>query len=109
LKLDTDILIREKLEDIVSIVFIPLYFALSGLSTNLGLLNNGTTWAYTIAIMVLAFIGKFGGCTIAAHFMAGFNWREATTIGSLMSCKGWRSHLSFLVTDIKFQVAGWWN
>ncbi|KAF7985947.1 hypothetical protein HWV62_43888 [Athelia sp. TMB] len=30
---------------------------------------------------------KFGGCTLAARF-AGFSWREASTIGSLMSCKG---------------------
>ncbi|KAF7980666.1 hypothetical protein HWV62_37087 [Athelia sp. TMB] len=63
------------------------YFTLSGLSTNLGLLNNGITWGFTVAIFTLAFTGKFGGCTLAARF-AGFSWREASTIGSLMSCKG---------------------
>lgn len=40
--------LTEKLEDMVSIIFLPLYFTLSGLSTDLGLLNNGITWAYTI-------------------------------------------------------------
>jgi len=75
------------LEDIVSIIFLPLYFTISGLSTDLGLLNNGITWGFTIAICVLAYSGKFGGCTLAARF-AGFSWREASTIGSLMSCKG---------------------
>ncbi|KAH9480856.1 K(+)/H(+) antiporter 1 [Psilocybe cubensis] len=82
------IIITEKLEDMVSIIFLPLYFTLSGLSTDLGLLDNGITWGYTIAIIVSAFAGKFGGCTLAAHYAAGFNWRESTTIGSLMSCKG---------------------
>ncbi|KAF8887113.1 Sodium/hydrogen exchanger family-domain-containing protein [Infundibulicybe gibba] len=82
------IALTEKLEDMVSIIFLPLYFTLSGLSTDLGLLNNGITWAYTIAIMSLAFTGKFGGCTLAARYFAGFNWREASAIGSLMSCKG---------------------
>ncbi|PPQ97543.1 hypothetical protein CVT26_002328 [Gymnopilus dilepis] len=82
------ITMTEKLEDLVSIVFLPLYFTLSGLSTDLGLLNNGITWGYTIAIIIAAFVGKFGGCTVAAHFVAGFNWRESSTIGSLMSCKG---------------------
>ncbi|KDR83202.1 hypothetical protein GALMADRAFT_239040 [Galerina marginata CBS 339.88] len=82
------ITMTEKLEDMVSIIFLPLYFTLSGLSTDLGLLNNGITWAYTIAIIITAFIGKFGGCLLAAHYFAGFNWREASTIGSLMSCKG---------------------
>ncbi|KAH7915459.1 Sodium/hydrogen exchanger family-domain-containing protein [Hygrophoropsis aurantiaca] len=81
------IAMTEKLEDMVSIIFLPLYFTLSGLNTNLGLLDNGITWAFTIAIMTLAFVGKFGGCTLAAR-ASGFGWREASTIGSLMSCKG---------------------
>ncbi|KAK2463776.1 hypothetical protein APHAL10511_004214 [Amanita phalloides] len=82
------IIFTEKLEDVVSIIFLPLYFTLSGLSTNLGLLNDGITWAYTIAIMTLAFAGKFGGCFFAAKYMAGFSWTEAGAVGALMSCKG---------------------
>ncbi|KAJ6581623.1 Sodium/hydrogen exchanger family-domain-containing protein [Mycena capillaripes] len=82
------IALTEKLEDMVTIIFLPLYFTLSGLNTNLQLLDNGITWAYTVAICTLAFTGKFGGCTLAAHYFAGFNWRESSTIGSLMSCKG---------------------
>lgn len=81
------IALTEKLEDMVSIIFLPLYFTLSGLNTNLGLLDNGITWAFTIAIACLAFLGKFGGCTIASR-VSGFSWREASTIGALMSCKG---------------------
>ncbi|KAJ7180756.1 Sodium/hydrogen exchanger family-domain-containing protein [Mycena filopes] len=82
------IAMTEKLEDMVTIIFLPLYFTLSGLSTNLQLLDNGITWAYTAAICSLAFIGKFGGCMLAAKYLAGFSWRESSTIGSLMSCKG---------------------
>ncbi|KAJ6518902.1 Sodium/hydrogen exchanger family-domain-containing protein [Mycena sanguinolenta] len=82
------ITLTEKLEDMVSIIFLPLYFTISGLNTDLRLLNDGITWAYTIAICVLAFTGKFGGCTLAARYLAKFSWREASTIGSLMSCKG---------------------
>ncbi|CCL99749.1 uncharacterized protein FIBRA_01771 [Fibroporia radiculosa] len=81
------ITLTEKLEDMVSIIFLPLYFTISGLNTNLGLLNNGITWGFTIAICTLSYSGKFGGCAIAAR-LAGFSWREASTIGSLMSCKG---------------------
>ncbi|PBK99526.1 hypothetical protein ARMGADRAFT_918876 [Armillaria gallica] len=80
--------LTEKLEDMVSIIFLPLYFTLSGLSTDLGLLNNGITWAYTVGIIALAFIGKFCGCSLAARYAAGFSWRESGAIGSLMSCKG---------------------
>ncbi|KAI9443434.1 Sodium/hydrogen exchanger family-domain-containing protein [Lactarius indigo] len=81
------IALTEKLEDMVSVIFLPLYFTLSGLSTDLGLLNSGTIWGFTAAICILAFIGKFGGCALAARY-TGFSWREASTIGSLMSCKG---------------------
>ena len=47
----------------------------------------GITWGFTIAICCLSYFGKFFGCTVAAR-IAGFSWREASTIGSLMSCKG---------------------
>lgn len=82
------IALTEKLEDMVTIIFLPLYFTLSGLSTDLGLLDNAKIWAYTTAIIASAFVGKFGGCSLAARYVAGFDWRESTAIGSLMSCKG---------------------
>ncbi|KAB5566634.1 putative K(+)/H(+) antiporter protein [Coniochaeta sp. 2T2.1] len=79
--------LTEKIEDLITVLFLPLYFALSGLSTNLGLLNDGITWGYTIAVIVIAFSGKIIGGTIAAK-SNGLLWRESTTIGVLMSCKG---------------------
>ncbi|KAL0571129.1 K(+)/H(+) antiporter [Marasmius crinis-equi] len=85
------IVLTEKLEDMVGIIFLPLYFTLSGLSTDLGLLNDGKTWGFTLAICSLAFTGKFGGCTLAARYLtspSNFSWRESCAIGSLMSCKG---------------------
>ncbi|KAI0375958.1 hypothetical protein BV20DRAFT_960038 [Pilatotrama ljubarskyi] len=77
----------EKLEDLVSILFLPLYFALSGLRTNLGLLDSGITWGYVVLICVVAFFSKFLGCGIMAR-LSGFKIREAGAIGTLMSCKG---------------------
>lgn len=79
--------LTEKIEDLISVLFLPLYFALSGLSTDLGLLNDGTTWGYTVAVIVIAFAGKITGGTLAAK-SCGLLWRESTTIGVLMSCKG---------------------
>ncbi|TRM67508.1 Sodium/hydrogen exchanger family-domain-containing protein, partial [Schizophyllum amplum] len=77
----------EKLEDFVSLLLLPLYFTLSGLKTNLGLLNNGITWAYVVILCLVAFASKFFACAGAALAL-GFNWREAGAMGSLMSCKG---------------------
>lgn len=77
----------EKIEDLISVLFLPLYFALSGLSTNLGLLNDGITWGYVIGIIAIAFAGKIIGGTIAAK-LCGMLWRESASVGALMSCKG---------------------
>lgn len=79
--------VTEKIEDLVSTLFLPLYFALSGLSTNLGLLNDGITWAYVIGVTAVAFFGKFVGGAAAAR-VNGMVWRESFAIGALMSCKG---------------------
>jgi Kef-type K+ transport system membrane component KefB len=79
--------LTEKIEDLVLTTMLPLYFALSGLKTQLGTLNSGITWAYTIAIIVVAFVSKFAGCAGAAK-VCGFSLRESGAIGALMSCKG---------------------
>lgn len=79
--------ITEKLEDMVHIVMIPIYFALAGLNVNLGDLNRGIDWAYVIGVIVLAMVGKVAGGLIAAR-LNGLFWRESLTVGVLMSCKG---------------------
>ncbi|KAK7703688.1 hypothetical protein SLS64_009001 [Diaporthe eres] len=79
--------LTEKIEDLISVLFLPLYFALSGLSTDLGLLDNGITWAYVIGVIAIAFSGKIVGGTLAAR-LNKLEWRESWTIGVLMSCKG---------------------
>lgn len=79
--------ITEKLEDLVHIVMIPIYFTLAGLGVNLGQLNKGIDWAYTIGIILLAMFGKIAGGLIAAK-INGLFWRESLSVGVLMSCKG---------------------
>lgn len=76
-----------KIEDLISVLFLPLYFASSGLSTDLGLLDDGKTWGYVIAVIVCAFAGKIIGGTLAARANK-LLWRESLVIGCLMSCKG---------------------
>ncbi|KIM29630.1 hypothetical protein M408DRAFT_68062 [Serendipita vermifera MAFF 305830] len=77
----------ERFEDLVTLLLIPIYFTLSGLKTNLGLLDTGITWGYTILLCVVAFVGKFFGCAITAR-LCKFTLRESSAIGVLMSCKG---------------------
>lgn len=72
----------------------PKYFGLSGLKTDLGLLNTGKAWGYTILICIMAFVGKFLGCALAAKH-SGFGLREASAIGTLMTCKGCALSISY--------------
>ena len=64
------------------------YFTLSGLRTNLGLLDTGLTWGYTILICVVAFFAKFIPCSLTAKAF-GYTTRESGAVGSLMACKGY--------------------
>lgn len=91
--------VTEKLEDLIGALFLPLYFTLSGLNTNLGLLDSGITWGYVIAVTVTAFLSKIIGATLSAR-LSGLVWRESFTVGSLMSCKG-LVELIVLVSDAK--------
>lgn len=79
--------LTEKVEDLVATIFLPLYFALSGLNTNLGLLDSGIVWGYVIGVIAIAFFAKVIGGALAARF-SGLLWRESFTVGVLMSCKG---------------------
>nr|XP_019009996.1 potassium:hydrogen antiporter [Kwoniella pini CBS 10737]OCF48777.1 potassium:hydrogen antiporter [Kwoniella pini CBS 10737] len=81
------IAIVEKIDDLVTLLFLPIYFVLSGLSTNLGLLNTGKIWGYIILLCFIGFAGKFLGCAGAALAMR-YPLRESAAIGMLMSCKG---------------------
>ncbi|KAK5654749.1 hypothetical protein OQA88_7074 [Cercophora sp. LCS_1] len=82
-----NIKVTEKLEDLIGALFLPLYFTLSGLNTNLGLLNSGIAWGYVVAVTLVAFFTKLIGASLAAR-LNGLVWRESFSIGVLMSCKG---------------------
>lgn len=79
--------VAEKIEDLIGGLFLPLYFTLSGLNTNVGLLDSGIVWGYVIGVIVVAFFSKFISATLAARGTKML-WRECFAIGSLMSCKG---------------------
>ncbi|KAI8827003.1 Cation/H+ exchanger, partial [Fimicolochytrium jonesii] len=79
--------LTEKIEDFVTILLLPLYFAYSGLSVNVFTLDDGSAWGYVFLVILVACGGKIIGCTAAAR-MTGFGWRESLTVGFLMNTKG---------------------
>lgn len=84
---DFAVKVAEKVEDLITILFLPLYFASSGLKTDISLLNDKISWAWTICIISTVFATKVVGSSLAAR-INGLLWRESFTIGILMSCRG---------------------
>ncbi|CAB4399926.1 unnamed protein product [Rhizophagus irregularis] len=79
--------ITEKIEDLINVLFLPVYFALSGLKTQLGLLNDGKIWLWVFVVILCAMMGKIIGCGSMAR-LNKYTIRESLTIGVFMSCKG---------------------
>jgi len=79
--------IAEKTEDFVLIFLLPVFFAYSGLRTQIGLLNCPELWLLCAAVVAVAIIGKYFG-TYAAARVSGIEKREASALGWLMNTRG---------------------
>jgi len=79
--------VRERLHAFSTIVLLPLFFALSGLRTQLGLVDGLSDWLLCGAIIAIAVAGKLGGSYLAAR-LTGAGREEAFTIGALMNTRG---------------------
>jgi Kef-type K+ transport system membrane component KefB len=77
-----------KVEVPASRLTLPVFFALTGLRTDLRLLAVGAgSWLWCVAIIATATAGKFGGATAAA-LAAGMPRSQALTLGALMNTRG---------------------
>lgn len=76
-----------KVEDIALVFFLPLFFAFTGLRTEIGLINSPELWLVCLLMVTVAIVGKLGGCTIAAR-LVGESWKNSLTIGTLMNTRG---------------------
>jgi Kef-type K+ transport system membrane component KefB len=80
-------LLIERTEYISITLLLPLFFAFSGLRTQIGLLNSTSAWIVCGAILIVAIAGKFGGSMLAARFV-GESWNDSIIIGSLINTRG---------------------
>ncbi|XP_059645141.1 cation/H(+) antiporter 18-like [Cornus florida] len=77
----------EKVEDLVSSLFLPLYFVSSGLKTNLLTIKGLQSWGLLVLVICTACTGKIIG-TIAVSLWCKVPFREAVALGFLMNTKG---------------------
>ncbi|CAL9123462.1 unnamed protein product, partial [Musa textilis] len=79
--------LTERIEDFVSVLLLPLYFASSGLKTNVASIKDATSWGILALVICTACVGKIVGTFVAA-IACRMAAREAITLGVLMNTKG---------------------
>ena len=92
--------ILDRLETITITLLLPLFFAFTGLRTNIGLLKGPQMWFYCGLIILVAAVGKLGGSMAAARW-AGMPWREAAGLGTLMNTRGL---MGLVILDIGLDI-----
>lgn len=77
----------EKVEDLVSGLFLPLYFVSSGLKTNVATIEGAQSWGLLVLVIFTACFGKIVG-TVVVSLFCKIPVKEALTLGFLMNTKG---------------------
>ncbi len=79
--------LTERVEPFVVTVLLPLFFVVTGLRTEIGLLGSPTAWLTALAIIGVAVASKWGSAMLAARFV-GWDWKPAAAVGALMNTRG---------------------
>jgi Kef-type K+ transport system membrane component KefB len=79
--------LRKRLEGFGAVFLLPLFFAFTGLRTEVGLIADVGSWLLCAAIIAVAVAGKLGGTTLAARW-TGMSWTDSFALGALMNTRG---------------------
>ena len=79
--------VLDRFETITITLLLPLFFAFTGLRTNIAAVKGPEMWMYCGLIILVATAGKLGGSTLAS-WLSGMPLREAAGLGTLMNTRG---------------------
>ncbi len=79
--------IDTQLRGLTTALFMPVFFGLTGLKTDIGVLLQRDAMLMTLGLIVIASIGKFGGAFVGAR-LSGLSRAEALALGSGMNARG---------------------
>ena len=77
-------IMTEKVEDISLVLFLPLFFASTGLRTEIGLIDSPDMWLTCLLFIAFSTVGKFGGALLSARFEHE-SWKNSFSLGALMN------------------------
>jgi Kef-type K+ transport system membrane component KefB len=79
--------IDQQLRGLIVAFFMPVFFGVAGLGTNLAILANPALLGLTLGLIAVASLGKFGGAFLGAK-IGGLTPREALALGFAMNARG---------------------
>jgi Kef-type K+ transport system membrane component KefB/nucleotide-binding universal stress UspA family protein len=79
--------IEGELRGLITALFMPIFFALAGLNTDITILNNPHLLLVTLGLILIASIGKFGGAFLGGE-IGGLTKRESLALGIAMNARG---------------------
>jgi Kef-type K+ transport system membrane component KefB len=68
-------------------VLLPLFFAFTGLRTQINLLDGWSDWVMCAGVVAVAVAGKLGGSMLTARW-TGMGWLDSISLGVLMNTRG---------------------
>ncbi|MCC7375806.1 MAG: cation:proton antiporter [Verrucomicrobiales bacterium] len=78
---------QKKLEPLVVVFLLPLFFTYSGLNTRLDMVDSAFLWWVALLVLLAACLGKGVACWAAARWHGEDN-RTALAVGTLMNARG---------------------
>ncbi|KAL2559025.1 Cation/H(+) antiporter 20-like [Forsythia ovata] len=84
---DFDENLIERIEDFMTGLLLPLYFASSGLKTDVAKIKGGKAWGLLVLVISTTCAGKIIG-TFSVAILCMIPARESITLGVLMNTKG---------------------
>ncbi len=79
--------LTDKVEDFTVVVLLPVFFAVTGLRTNLLSINSPSLIGWMLLIVTAATLGKLAGTGLAS-WATGSSKRDSLIIGALMNTRG---------------------
>jgi Kef-type K+ transport system membrane component KefB len=91
---------KNKVADLVTVFFLPIFFTYTGLRTDIGSLGSGGLWGWCGLLVLLAVLGKFGGCYLASR-LAGLSAAESRNIAIMMNT---RALMELIVVNLGYDL-----
>ncbi|MHB8522356.1 MAG: cation:proton antiporter domain-containing protein [Limisphaerales bacterium] len=79
--------LKVRIEHFSSVFLLPLFFAFTGLRTQINLLNDTSGLLVCLGLIFIATLGKLGGTLVTAR-LSGINWIDSFALGALMNTRG---------------------